>query len=156
MKLPLSWLKDYVDIGETTPQELADKLLSIGFEVEEIISPRTDIKGVVVGRVEQIARHENSDKLWICQIDIGSERVQIVTGAQNVKQGDRVPVATVGAELPDGKKIVAAKLRGAESCGMLCGGSELGVDDDVIDGASVDGILILPENSTIEIGRAHV
>ena len=58
MKAPLSWLKDYVDIGETTPQELADKLLSIGFEVEEIISPRTDIKGVVVGRVEQIARHE--------------------------------------------------------------------------------------------------
>ncbi len=149
MKLPLSWLKDYVDIGDVTPQQLADKLLSIGFEVEEIITPRTDITGVVVGRVERIVRHENSDKLWICQIDIGAERVQIVTGAQNVKQGDLVPVATVGATLPDGKHITAAKLRGADSFGMLCGGSELCVDDDVIDGASVDGILILPDNATV-------
>lgn len=149
MKLPLSWLKEYVDIGDITPQELSDKLLSIGFEVEEIITPRTDITGVVVGHVLSIIRHENSDKLWICQIDIGDKTVQIVTGAQNVKQGDYVPVATVGANLPDGKHIEAAKLRGVDSYGMLCGGSELGVDDDVIDGASVDGILILPKKSKV-------
>ncbi len=144
MKLPLSWLKDYVDIGEVSPQELADKLLSVGFEVEEIITPRDDIKGVVVGKVTSIVRHENSDKLWICQIDVGSKSLQIVTGAQNVHAGDFVPVATVGAELPGGKKIAAAKLRGVESFGMLCSGGELCVDDDVIDGASVDGILIRP------------
>lgn len=149
MKLPLSWLKDYVDIGEVTPQELSDKLLSIGFEVEEIITPRTDINGVVVGKVLSIVHHENSDKLWICQIDIGNEIVQIVTGAQNVSQGDLVPVATVGSELPGGKKLAAAKLRGVDSFGMLCSGSELCVDDDVIDGASVDGILILPKNSKV-------
>lgn len=147
MKLPLGWLKDYVDIGGITPQELADKLLSIGFEVEEIIEPRKDITGVVVGHVKSITHHENSDKLWICQIDIGGETVQIVTGAQNVKAGDLVPVATVGATLPNGKTLAAAKLRGVDSFGMLCSGSELCVDDDVVDGASVDGILILPSDS---------
>lgn len=149
MKLPLSWLKDYVDIGDITPQELSDKLVSIGFEVEEIIAPRSDVKGVVVGKVEEIVHHDNSDKLWICKVNIGSEVVQIVTGAQNVKKGDCVPVATVGADLPDGTHIKPAKLRGADSFGMMCGGSELGVDDNVIDGASYDGILILPSDSTI-------
>ncbi len=149
MKLPLSWLKDYVDIGDVTPQELSDKLLSIGFEVEEIIAPRNDISGVVVGRVMNIVHHDNSDKLWVCNIDIGEKYVQIVTGAQNVKLGNYVPVATVGAVLPDGKKISEAKLRGVDSFGMLCGGSELGVDDDIIEGASVDGILILPNDSVI-------
>lgn len=149
MKLPLSWLKDYVDIGSITPQELADKLLSIGFEVEEIIEPRKDITGVVVGKVLSIVRHENSDKLWICSIDIGSETVQIVTGAQNVRQGDLVPVATVGAQLPGGKRLAAAKLRGVDSFGMLCSGQELCVDDSVIDGAEVDGILILPKDSKV-------
>ncbi|MCH5154523.1 MAG: phenylalanine--tRNA ligase subunit beta [Clostridiales bacterium] len=149
MKLPLSWLSDYVDIGDITPQELSDKLLSIGFEVEEIIPPRDDIKGVVVGKVEDIVRHDNSDKLWVCKVNIGSSLVQIVTGAQNVKKGDCVPVATVGAKLPDGTHIKPAKLRGVDSFGMMCGGSELGVDDDIIDGASFDGILILPSDSTV-------
>lgn len=149
MKLPISWLNEYVDTTGITPQELSDKLLSIGFEVEEIITPRTDIKGVVVGHVDSIVRHENSDKLWICQIDIGGQTVQIVTGAQNVHQGDHVPVATVGAELPGGKKLAAAKLRGVDSFGMLCSGGELCVDDDVVDGASVDGILILPKDSVV-------
>ncbi len=149
MKLPLSWLNEYVDITGISPQELSDKLLSIGFEVEEIIEPRDDIKGVVVGRVDSIVRHENSDKLWICQIDLGDRSVQIVTGAQNVKQGDLVPVATVGAELPGGKKLAAAKLRGVDSFGMLCSGGELCVDDDVVEGASVDGILILPKDSVV-------
>lgn len=155
MKLPLNWLKDFVDTGDITPQELADKLLSIGFEVEEIITPRQDITGVVVGKVESIVHHENSDKLWICQINIGAQTVQIVTGAQNVRQGDCVPVATVGATLPGGKKLAAAKLRGVDSYGMLCSGSELCVDDDVIDGASADGILILPKDSVIGENIMH-
>ena len=155
MKLPLSWLKDYVNIGDITPQELSDKLVSIGFEVEEIIMPRSDIKGVVVGHVLDIVHHDNSDKLWICQVDIGNEIVQIVTGAQNVKKGDYVPVATVGAELPDGTHIKPAKLRGVESFGMMCGGSELGVDDSIIDGASYDGILILPGDSIVGENILH-
>lgn len=146
MKLPLNWLKEYVDIGEITAEELSDKLLSIGFEVEEIIKPTADIAGVVVGRVDEMCRHENSDKLWICRVNIGSEVVQIVTGAQNVKERDCVPVAVCGACLPGGKRIVPTNLRGVDSFGMLCSGSELNVDDTVIDGAEVDGILILPNN----------
>ncbi|MCH5160870.1 MAG: phenylalanine--tRNA ligase subunit beta [Clostridiales bacterium] len=149
MKLPLNWLREYVDIGDITPEALSDKLLSVGFEVEEIIKPRDDIKNVVVGKVLSMERNANSDKLWVCQIDVGSEVAQIVTGAQNVKQGDVVPVAKVGAELPGGKYIKPAVLRGVESYGMLCSGGELCVDDDVIDGASVDGILILPNNFKI-------
>ena len=149
MKLPLSWLCEYVDIDGISAQELADKLLTIGFEVEEIIYPRTDIVNVVVGRVVDMRRNENSDKLWVCQIDVGSEVVQIVTGAQNVKKGDLVPVAKAGALLPGGKKIIPSVLRGEPSNGMLCSGGELCVDDDVIDGASVDGILILPHGVTV-------
>ncbi|MDE6401929.1 MAG: phenylalanine--tRNA ligase subunit beta, partial [Clostridiales bacterium] len=109
----------------------------------------------VVGRVIGMVHHDNSDKLWICKIDIGERYVQIVTGAQNVRIGNYVPVATVGAVLPDGKKISEAKLRGVDSYGMLCGGSELGVDDDIIDGASVDGILILPNDSVIGENILH-
>lgn len=155
MKLPLSWLKEYVDIDGISAQELSDKLLSVGFEVEEIVSPRNDISGVVVGKVIEIARHENSDKLWICQIDIGTDTVQIVTGAQNVKQGDLVPVATVGAELPGGKKLAAAKLRGVDSYGMLCSGQELRVNNDIAEGADADGILILPDDSVVGDGILH-
>ena len=153
MKAPLSWLKDYVDIGDLTPEQLSDKLLSIGFEVEEIIKPRTDITGVVVGYVKSIVHHENSDKLWICSIEIGTETVQIITGAQNVKQGDFVPVATVGANLPSGKHIEKATLRGVDSYGMLCGGSE--VDEDIVEGAGVDGILILPNDSVVGDNVMH-
>ena len=155
MKLPLSWLSEYVDISGVTAQALSDKLLSIGFEVEEIIEPRKDISGVVVGHVLSIERNVNSEKLWVCQIDIGGEVVQIVTGAQNVSKGDFVPVATVGACLPGGKKIVPAVLRGVDSYGMLCSGGELEVDDDVIDGASVDGILILPKDSKVGENIMH-
>lgn len=155
MKLPLSWLNEYVDIGDISPQQLSDKLVSIGFEVEEIIPPRDDVKGVVVGKVIDIVHHDNSDKLWICKVDIGTETVQIVTGAQNVKKNDIVPVATVGAYLPDGTHIKPAKLRGVESMGMLCGGSELGVDDSIIDGASYDGILILPDDSVVGENILH-
>lgn len=148
MKLPLSWLKDYVDIGNITPEELADKLLNIGFEVEEIIYYGKDIQNVVTGKVVDIVHHENSDKLWICQVDVGNEVVQIVTGAQNVKKGDCVPVALVGASLPSGTVIKPSKLRGVESFGMLCSGEELNVDDSVIEGAEVDGIMILPQVKT--------
>lgn len=155
MLLPISWLNEYVDTTGISVEELADKLVSIGFEVEEIITPREDINGVVVGKVVDIVHHENSDKLFICQIDIGDKIVQIVTGAQNVNKGDIVPVATVGAELPGGKKISEAKLRGVDSYGMLCSGSELCVDDDVIDGASVDGILILPHDCKLGENIMH-
>ncbi len=148
MKLPLSWLADYVDVSGISCEELADKLLNIGFEVEEIIRLGDDINGVVTGKILDIKKHDDADKLKVCMVDLKTEITTIVTGASNVKVGDIVPIATSGATLPNGKKIVAAPLRGVMSYGMMCSGAELNVDDSVICGAEVDGILILP-NSTV-------
>lgn len=149
MKLPISWLNEYVSTAGITPEELSDKLLSIGFEVEEIDYTGENVKNVVVGKVLAIDKLEGYDKLHVCKIDVGDETLQIVTGAQNVKQNDRVPVAKVGAVLVGGKTIKAGAFRDTQSFGMLCSGNELGIDDNVIDGAEVDGILILPKNAPI-------
>lgn len=143
MKLSIEWLNDYVSTDGYTPEQLADKLLNIGFEVEEIIRLGEDIDRVVAGKITDIKKHPDADKLSVCSVDVGSETVTIVTGAKNVKAGDTVPVALDGATLPGEKVIKAAPLRGVMSYGMMCSGKELGVDNEVIDGAEVDGILIL-------------
>ncbi|MFI3129218.1 MAG: phenylalanine--tRNA ligase subunit beta [Bacillota bacterium] len=153
MKAPISWLKDFVDI-DITPEELAEKLLSIGFEVEEIIKLGDDIKNVVTGQIVDIKKHENADSLQICQIDVTESFggvIQIVTGAPNVFVGAKIPVALCGAELPTGLKIKKGKLRGVESNGMLCSGGELQIGDDVYEGASVDGILILKDTEPLGV-----
>lgn len=145
MKLPIGWLNDYVSTDGISAEELADKLVNIGFEVEEIIHLGKDIERVVTGKILDVQKHIDADKLKVCMVDVGSEITTIVTGAPNVKQGDTVPVALDGARLPGGKEIHAAPLRGVMSYGMMCSGKELGVDESVICGADVDGILILPE-----------
>lgn len=151
MKLPISWLKEYVDIESITLEELEKKLFDIGFEVEEVINLGKEISNVVVGEIIDIQKHQDSDHLQICQLDCGKygERIQIVTGAQNVFVGARVPVALNGSTLAGGIKIKSGKLRGVESNGMLCSGAELGIDEDFFDGAGVDGILILPQDTEI-------
>ncbi len=148
MKLPLSWLKDYVNI-DVEPKELADKLLGIGFEVEEIIYAGENINNVLVGKILDIKKHESADKLQICTVDMGKEIVTIVTAATNIAVGNKVPVALDNSDLPSGKHIVASPLRGVMSYGMFCSGSELMIDNTVIDGAEVNGILILPDETEI-------
>ena len=111
MKAPISWLKDFVDI-EISPQELADKLVSCGFEIEEIIYQKDKIKNVVTGKIININKHPNADRLLICEIDTAKEKITVITAAQNVKVGDIVPVALDGAQLTNGKKIKAGELRG--------------------------------------------
>ena len=143
MKLPLSWLKDFVNI-DATPEELSAKLLGIGFEVEEIIYTGKNINNVKVGKIIDIKKHFSADKLRICTVDMGSEITTIVTAATNVNVGDKVPVALDNSDLPSGKHIVASELRGVMSYGMFCSGGELMIDDSVIEGAEVNGILILP------------
>lgn len=142
MKVPYSWLKEFVDI-DLTPAELGDKLVSVGFEIEEVIEMRDSIKNVVAGKILTLEKHPDSDHLSVCSVDIGSAEVQIVTGAQNVKVGDVVPVAKDGAVLPDGKKISSGALRGVKSEGMMCSGGELGLTESDYKGAGVYGILIL-------------
>ncbi len=150
MKLPLKWLKDYTDIN-VTPKEYADALTMSGSKVEEIITLGDDISKVVVGRITSIEKHPDSDHLQICQVDVGNEAIQIVTGAQNVKVNDLVPVALDGSLLPGGKEIKKGKLRGVESCGMMCSIGELNVSKEEFPNAIEDGIFILegdPEPGT--------
>ncbi len=145
MKVPYKWLKDYINI-EITPQELGDKLTLSGSKVEEIISQGDDITGVVTGLIESIEPHKDADKLVVCQLNVNAEeRVQIVTGANNMKVGDVVPVALHGASLPNGLKIKKGKLRGVVSNGMMCSEEELGIPTE----EPVHGLMILPENTPL-------
>ena len=153
MKYPIKWLKDYVDI-DISAEELAEKLFSAGFEVEEIVDLGREIDKVVSAKIVSMDKHPDADKLNICMCDAGPHGVlQIVTAATNVHPGDVVALALDGASLPGGTKIRSGKLRGAESQGMMCGGSELGVTDAVYAGASVDGVLILHEEDREPLGR---
>ncbi len=150
MKAPLSWLCDYVDI-DIPVEELEEKLFGSGFEVEEVIYAGADITNCVVGQITAIEKHQDSDHLQICQLDCGEygNPIQIVTGADNVFVGAKVPVALDGSTLAGGIKIKKGKLRGVESNGMLCSGEELGINDNWYEGADVYGILILEENAPI-------
>lgn len=144
MKLPLRWLKEYVDFNVTV-DEFVEKLMWRGFEMGSVDPEMPGVSGVVVGKVLDIHRHENSDHLHVCQIDIGNEVLQIVTGAQNVSKGDLVPVAVVGAVL-SGHEMTKVNMRGVDSYGMLCSGGELGLTDADYPGSEVNGILILRED----------
>ena len=143
MKLPLRWLKEYVDYNVTN-DEFVEKMMWRGFEIAAVEPELPGVSGVVVGRVLEIRKHENSDHLNISRVDVGSETLQIVTGAPNVSQNDLVPVAVVGATL-SGKTMAAVNMRGVDSFGMLCSGVELGLTDADYPGSEVNGILILQE-----------
>lgn len=142
MKAPLSWLKDYVDIN-VTPKEFADALTMSGSKVEGIEIQGEDISKVVVGKIITLQKHPDADKLQVSKVDIGSEIIQIVTGAQNISIGDFIPVALVGSTLPGDKKISKGKLRGIESCGMMCSIQELDLTLEDYPNAAGDGIFIL-------------
>lgn len=143
MKISLNHLRNYVDIN-VPAEELCDRMVMAGFEVEDIEKQGENIKNVVAAKILKITPHENSDHLQICQMDVGAdEPVQIVTGAQNIHEGDYVPAALNDSYLPNGAHIVAGKLRGVDSNGMLCSGGELCLTEDDYEGASVNGILIL-------------
>ena len=125
-------------------EELCDRMVMAGFEIEEMEKQGENIKNVVAAKILKITPHENSDHLQICQMDVGkNEPVQIVTGAQNIHEGDYVPAALDDSYLPNGAHIVAGKLRGTESNGMLCSGGELCLTEADYEGAAVNGILIL-------------
>lgn len=158
MLLPLSWLKEYVDV-DITPAELEEKLFSCGFEVEELNEVGKDISGVVVGLVKECDPIPETH-LHVCKVDAGVHgEFQICCGADNVKAGGKFPVAlngaTVYATAKDHKTIEGVmtikkgKLRGYESEGMLCSGVELGVSEDMYPGAGYNGLLVLPEDAEV-------
>ena len=147
MKVPFSWLKQYVDI-DVTAQELEDKLFGCGFEVEELIDLGGEISKVVVGVVTECVPQEGTH-LHICKVDCGEygHDIQISTGAPNVYAGMHTAAALDGSTLPGGVKIKAKPLMGVESNGMLCSGEELGLNEDLYPGAEVYGLLDLPKDT---------
>jgi phenylalanyl-tRNA synthetase beta chain len=142
MKIPVSWLRDFVDIPWDAP-ELSRRLTAAGFEVEGVEPAAPAFSGVVVAEIVSIAPHPEADKLRICQVNAGGASVQIVCGAANARHGLKAPLATVGAVLPGDMKIKAAKLRGVESAGMLCSAKELGL------ATTSSGLLELPADAPV-------
>lgn len=140
MKLPVNWLNEYVDTNDIKIKDYCDAMTMSGSKVEGYETACGEITNVVIGRIEKLERHPDADKLQICQINVGDEVLQIVTGAQNVFEGAYIPVAKVGARLVGGFKISKGKLRGVESNGMLCSEEEIGIN---INGEKSTGIMIL-------------
>ena len=152
MKASIEWLKEYADI-DIEPKELGDILTMTGSKVETIDELGKDIKNVVVGKILEIEKHPDADKLVVTKVDLGEEIVQIVTGANNIKVGDIVPIAKDGSELPGGVKIKKGMLRGVESCGMMCSVGELNLTIEEYPGQIEHGIMILNQNLEKEIGK---
>lgn len=145
MKLPLSWLKDYMNTDGISNAEYMHKMTMSGSIVEGIDNPAEEFKNVVTGKILKVDKHPDADKLVVCQVDVGEDApIQIVTGAPNVFEGAIVPVAKHKSCLPGGVKITKGKLRGVESFGMMCSTDELGISEE-----RATGILILPEDTNI-------
>jgi phenylalanyl-tRNA synthetase beta chain len=143
MLVSLKWLKELVDVPVSVP-ELVDRLDLTGTAVESAKSAGAALDRIVVGQIVSKDQHPEADKLWVTKVDVGGEeQLQIVCGAQNFNAGDKVPVAMVGATLPDGMAIKKAKLRGIESRGMNCSARELGLGDDH------EGLMILPPDAPV-------
>ena len=139
MLAPISWLKDYVNIN-VSPEVLAKKMVSIGFEVEEIIYQNKKVSNVVVGKIEEVNQHPHADRLRVTQINVGSKKLQVVTNVP-VVGGEVIAVALDGAALADGTVIKCGELRGVLSEGMLCGLEEVGITVDDVSGQTAGDIL---------------
>ena len=144
MKIPYSWLKDYAEVN-VDPHTLGDKLTLSGSALEEVIIQGDNIKNVVTCKIKKIEKHPDADRLNVCQVDIGTEEIQIVTAATNMKEQDIVPVALHKSILADGTEIKKGKMRGVVSNGMFCSEEELGIAGD----EPVHGLMILPADAPI-------
>ena len=159
MNTPLSWIKAYVPDLDVTPQEYTDAMTLSGTKVEGYEELDRDLDKIVVGQIEKIEKHPDADKLVICQVNIGTETIQIVTGAPNVKEGQKVPVVLDGGRVAGGHdgtkteggiKIKKGKLRGVESYGMMCSIEELGSTKEMYPDAPEYGIYIFGDD--VEVG----
>ena len=150
MILSRNWLNEFVDLHDITDKQFNDEMTLSGSKVETIERPCNEIKNVVVGKILEMVRHENSDHMWVCRIDIGQEKpLQIVTGAQNQRLGDLVVVCLDNSDLPGGKHISAGALRGVESLGMCCSYKELGMTEHDWPLSFEDGLFVLQSDPDI-------
>ncbi|MGN0252548.1 MAG: phenylalanine--tRNA ligase subunit beta [Oliverpabstia sp.] len=164
MNTSLSWIKMFVPDLDVTAQEYTDAMTLSGTKVEGYEKLDADLENIVIGQIEKIERHPDADKLIICQVNVGNEVTQIVTGAPNVKEGDKVPVVLPGGRVagghdgkktPGGIKIKAGKLRGVESFGMMCSIEELGSSREMYPEAPELGIYIFPEDAVVGENAIH-
>lgn len=151
MLVSLNWLKNYIDYGSLTPEKLGEIITKSGIEVDGISRFAEKSENIVVGHIKSCEQHPNADKLSLCQVDVGDETLQIICGAPNVREGQKVAVAKPGAILPGNFKIKKVKLRGIESNGMICSLQELGIDEKYIPTDVADGIFVFPDE--VEIGQ---
>ncbi|MCT4594097.1 MAG: phenylalanine--tRNA ligase subunit beta [Anaeromicrobium sp.] len=143
MLVSLNWLNDYVDLKNLSVEEIRDGFIMSGSNIETVENPAGKMNKIVVGKILEIKKHPDANSLIVTQVDVGEEVVQIVTGADNVKEGDYIPVILSGGRLPDGTKIKKGKLRGVVSNGMMCSGTELGIGDNILPTSqNKDGIYI--------------
>ena len=150
MKLSRKWLSEFVSV-DANDKEFAEAMTLSGSKVETTEDLGAEIKNVVVGRIEKMERHPDSDHMWVCRLDVGKdEPVQIVTGAWNIHEGDLVPVALHKSTLPGGKKIEKGKLRGVLSNGMLCSLKELGLDERDFPYAVIEAAALLNDYRPID------
>lgn len=149
MLISYNWLRNYVNLDHVTPEELAEKITRSGIEVEGVEYLAPAVENIVVGYVKSCEKHPDADKLNLCQVDVGEESLQIVCGAPNVAEGQKVAVAKPGAKLPNGMKIKKVKLRGVESNGMICSLQELGLDEKYIPSDVAEGIFVFPEDAKV-------
>ena len=178
MNTSLSWIKAYVPDLDVTAQEYTDAMTLSGTKVEGYEQLDADLEKIVIGQIDKIEKHPDADKLVVCQVNVGTETVQIVTGAKNVFEGAKVPVVLDGGrvagghepgqKVPGGIKIKKGKLRGVASFGMMCSIEELGSTTDMYPEAPEYGIYIFDDDAVVgesaikslglddEIGRAHV
>lgn len=163
MDTSLSWIKAYVPDLNVTAQEYTDAMTLTGTKVEGYRELDADLDKIIIAQIDKIEPHPDADKLIVCQVNIGTESVQIVTGADNVKVGDKIPVVLDGGRVagghdgvktPGGIKIKKGKLRGVESCGMMCSIEELGSNTDMYPEAPENGIYIFPEDA--QVGQSAV
>ncbi len=152
MNLPLSWLKDYMDINLDDVKGFCDAMTMSGSKVETFEELGNNFSNVVTGKIESIVPHPDSDHMVICMVNVGTEVLKIVTGAPNAKEGATVAVAMIGAVLPGDFKIKKSRLRGEDSFGMLCSHDELGLSFADVPGASEDGIILFPEEMNLPLG----
>lgn len=143
MRVPVEWLNEYVKVNDIDIKTFEDSMIMSGSNTETVEYVAEGIEKVVIGRIEKIWQHPNADKLVVLTADVGERKLQIVTGAKNINEGDYVPVALPGAKLPGGVTIESGELRGEISNGMLCSAQELGFDTSVVPKAVADGIWIL-------------
>lgn len=163
MNTSLSWIKAYVPKLEVTAQEYTDAMTLSGTKVEGYVELDADLDKIIIGQIDKIEKHPDADKLIVCQVNVGTESVQIVTGASNVHEGDKIPVVLDGGRVagghdgsktPGGIKIKKGKLRGVDSFGMMCSIEELGSTKDMYPEAPEEGIYIFPEDT--EIGTSAI